>query len=510
MNTLSKKILQQVPAENLSVPTVTVFDLPERVLQFGTGVLLRGLPDHFIDLANKQGIFNGRVLVVKSTATGGTDAFARQDGLYTILEKGVVNGAVQEHSYINAAISRVLSAAEQWPEILAAAANPHLQIIISNTTEVGIVWDEADVMAPMPVSFPGRVLAFLEERYRVMNGAAEAGMVIVPTELIVDNGTKLREIVMALAAKKELSAAFIDWLINENEFCNSLVDCIVPGKLSAAEQAKAEEQLHYRDELMIMSEPYRLWAIETNRQRTRELLSFSTCNNGVVLAADINKFRELKLRLLNATHTLSCGLAHLSGFATVKAAMQDPLFETFISTLVFKEIVPLVTSEVISTEEAILFGQQVLDRFRNPHIEHLWLNITAQYTSKMQMRVVPLVKKHFAANTELPVCMATGFACFLLFMRSDQKEKNQFYGNYDGKTYSIQDDKASLMHQQWQSGDLRLVVQNSLQNTDILGQDLSVYPAFTEAVLKIVELLVAEGPEKTVSSILAKKYWNES
>lgn len=505
MNTLSKKILLQIPTENLSVPPVTLFDLPERVLQFGTGVLLRGLPDHFIDQANKQGIFNGRILVIKSTASGGTDAFAKQDGLYTILEKGVVNGAVQEHTYINAAISRVLSAAEQWPEILAAAANPDLQLIISNTTEVGIVWEEADVTAVVPVSFPGRLLAFLEERYRVMQGAAEAGMVIVPTELIVDNGTKLREIVLALAAKKELPAAFIDWLTHANEFCNSLVDCIVPGKLAAAEQTKAEEQLHYQDELMIMSEPYRLWAIETSRQRTKEILSFSTCNEGVILAADINKFRELKLRLLNATHTLSCGLAHLSGFATVKAAMQDPLFESFISTLVFKEIVPLVTSEVISTEEAVLFGKQVLDRFRNPHIEHLWLNITAQYTSKMQMRVVPLVQKHFAVKQEVPVCMATGFACFLLFMRSDQQEKNQFYGNHDGKTYSIQDDKASLMHQQWQSGDLRLLVQNSLQNTDIFGLDLSVYAAFTETVWEILQLLIAEGPEKTVSSILAKK-----
>lgn len=505
MNTLSKKIWQQLPAENLSVPSVTVFDLPERVLQFGTGVLLRGLPDHFIDQANKQGIFNGRVLVVKSTASGGTDAFARQDGLYTILEKGVVNGKLQEHTYINAAISRVLSASEQWPEILAAADNPDLQLIISNTTEVGIVWEEADVTAVVPVSFPGRLLAFLEERYRVMKGAAEAGMVIVPTELIVDNGTKLREIVLALAAKKQLPSAFIDWLTHANEFCNSLVDCIVPGKLGAAEQAKAEKQLHYRDELMIMSEPYRLWAIETSRQRTREILSFSTCNEGVILAADINKFRELKLRLLNATHTLSCGLAHLSGFTTVKAAMQDPLFESFISTLVFKEIVPLVTSEVISTEEAVLFGKQVLDRFRNPHIEHLWLNITAQYSSKMQMRVVPLVQKHFAVKQEVPVCMATGFACFLLFMRSDQQEKNQFYGKHQGKTYPIQDDKASLMHQQWQSGDLRLVVQNSLQNTDIFGQDLSVYPAFADAVWEILQLLITEGPEKTVSSILAKK-----
>jgi tagaturonate reductase len=505
MNILSKQVLQEIPAENNSVPPVTVFDLPERVLQFGTGVLLRGLPDHFIDLANKQGMFNGRILVVKSTATGGTDAFARQDGLYTILEKGVVNGKIQEHTYINAAISRVLSAAEQWSEILAAAANPDLQIIISNTTEVGIVWDEADVTTTVPVSFPGRLLAFLEERYRVMKGTAEAGMVIVPTELIVDNGTKLREIVLALATKKKLPAAFIDWLSNDNDFCNSLVDCIVPGKLPAADQTKAQEQLGYQDELMIMSEPYRLWAIETSRQRTKEILSFSSCNEGVVLAADINKFRELKLRLLNATHTLSCGLAYLSGFDTVKAAMQNPLFDSFISTLVFREIVPLVTSATITAEEAVQFGKQVLDRFRNPHIEHLWLNITAQYSSKMQMRVVPLVKKHFAGSREVPVCIAIGFAAFLLFMRSKQQSPDRFYGSWHDKEYPIQDDKAVLMFRQWQSGDLRSVVLGSLQYTEIFGEDLSAYPGFIETVLEKLQLLIEDGPEKTVSSILAKK-----
>jgi tagaturonate reductase len=81
---LSRKILAQLDAGMISVPAESLFTLPEKVLQFGTGVLLRGLPDHFIDKANKQGVFNGRIVVVKSTSTGGTDVFAKQDGLYTL------------------------------------------------------------------------------------------------------------------------------------------------------------------------------------------------------------------------------------------------------------------------------------------------------------------------------------------------------------------------------------------------------------------------------------------
>jgi tagaturonate reductase len=58
--------------------------LPDKVLQFGTGVLLRGLCDYFIDKANRRRIFNGRVVVVKSTSGGDANAYDKQDNLYTL------------------------------------------------------------------------------------------------------------------------------------------------------------------------------------------------------------------------------------------------------------------------------------------------------------------------------------------------------------------------------------------------------------------------------------------
>ncbi len=497
---LSKKILAQLDAKKITVPPASLFALPEKVLQFGTGVLLRGLPDHFIDKANKQNLFNGRIVVVKSTSNGGTDSFDKQDGLYTLLERGVVDGVQTERTVINASISRVLSASEEWDAILKCAASPAMQVIISNTTEVGIALVESDAAAEKPVSFPGRVLCFLLERYRVFNGSSESGMVIIPTELIVDNGTKLKQIVVTLAKLKGESGLFLHWLENENDFCNSLVDCIVPGKLPAAEQSAAEKRLGYEDELMIMSEPYRLWAIETKRDKTRNILSFSKCDEGVVLAADINKFRELKLRLLNATHTLSCGLACLSGFATVRDAMRDEAFVTYLSNLMLQEIIPLVAHGNISVEEANHFALQVIDRFKNPYIEHLWSSIAVQYTSKMAMRVAPLIEKHYTRNHEAPELMALGFAAYLLFMRSE-KRTDGYYGKCNGADYRITDDKASLLYSKWQSDQ----VINSLHDTAIFGADLSQYPGFAEAVNRYLILLTRSGAANALRSILAKK-----
>jgi tagaturonate reductase len=396
----------------------TLFALPEKVLQFGTGVLLRGLPDYFIDKANKQGLFNGRIVVVKSTDQGGTDAYAAQDGLYTLLEKGIENGLPVERTTINASISRVVSAKTEWQAVLDCAANPAIQIIISNTTEVGITLLPSDANSLLPESFPGKLLHFLMERYRVFNGSMESGLVVIPTELISDNGIKLKEIVIELAKLKGLDEAFINWVNTANDFCSSLVDCIVPGKLPASEQVQFEQKVGYQDSLAIMSEPYRLWAIETANEKTAAILSFAVADGRVILAPSINKYKEIKLRLLNATHSLCCGVAILSEFLTVRDALNDKTFKDFLSSMLLDEIVPLVADGDITMEEARSFALQVVDRFSNQSIEHLWVNIAVQYTAKMQMRVVPLVDKYVKQHGKAPTLMSFGFAAFLLFMKS--------------------------------------------------------------------------------------------
>jgi tagaturonate reductase len=438
---LNKKTYASIATENVDA----LFVLPEKVLQFGTGVLLRGLPDYFIDKANKQQLFNGRIVVVKSTDQGDTDAYEAQDGLYTILEKGIENGSPIERTTINASISRVVSAKSAWQDVLACAASKDMQVIISNTTEVGIALVESDATSIFPQSFPGKLLHFLMERYRVFEGSHEAGFVIIPTELISDNGIKLKEIVLALANLKGLDAAFINWVNTANDFCSSLVDCIVPGKLPAAEKEPFEQKAGYTDDLAIMSEPYRLWAIETSSEKTAKILSFAGADARVILAPSINKYKEIKLRLLNATHSLCCGVAHLSGFVTVRDALKDNIFRSFISDMLLDEIVPLVADGDISLAEAKTFALQVIDRFSNQSIEHLWLNISVQYTSKMQMRVVPLVEKYMDQNGKAPKLMSFGFAAFLVFMKSKEVASQKYMGTYAGVDYEIKDDKAAEM-----------------------------------------------------------------
>jgi tagaturonate reductase len=161
---------------------------------------------------------------------------------------------------------------------------------------------------------------------------------------------------MELAHLNKFDYAFIDWLENANSFSaiHLLIEC--SGKITAQINKKKQKQTRLKDELMIMSEPYSLWAVESTNKKVQDVLSFATTDNGMVITDDINKFRELKLRLLNGTHTFSCGLAHLAGFETVKEAMSDKTMGLYVYDLMVHEAAACITNGKISQLEALEFA----------------------------------------------------------------------------------------------------------------------------------------------------------
>jgi tagaturonate reductase len=417
---MSLKILNKVIAQK---DTDLIFPSTEKVIQFGTGVLLRGLPDYFIHRANQQKIFNGSVVIIKSTSNGGVQEFTEQDALFTHCVRGVYNGKNIDEHFINTSISRVLAAGSDWDQIIELATSASIEIIISNTTEAGMVLDASDrIDNVVPESFPGKLLALLFERWKHFNGDINKGWVILPTELMPDNGILLKSLVNQLAGILSLPAAFIQWMNEANDFCNTLVDRIVPGMVSDSEIETLENQLGYKDNLLITSEPFALWAIETNKSSTIEKLSFAKTDDSICIAPSIVKFRELKLRLLNGTHTFSCAVALLAGFDTVIEAMRDKDFKTFIQHLTHQELVPCVLSESISKEEAIQFSNKVLERFANPYIEHKWTSIAMNFEEKMKMRNGYLMDAYAVNNTIPAKYMTIGFAAFVVYMeQANQK-----------------------------------------------------------------------------------------
>jgi tagaturonate reductase len=417
--------------------------------------------------------------------------------------RGVEDGHTISEDVVSASISRVLSAKSQWAEVLQVATSPDLKVVLSNTTEVGIVLDEnEDLGATPPRSFPGKLLAVLHARFQAFGGAADKGLVIVPTELIPDNGTKLRSILHELAERAALGSDFMHWLTTANTICNSLVDRIVPGKPAADAHAQLTQELGYEDDLLIMSEVYLLWAIEGD-ERVQDVLSFQQVHPGVIVQPDINLFRELKMRLLNGTHSLSCGLAFLSGVSTVREAMENDCLATYVRNLMLADLLPGIPYPV-DEKVGQRFGMQVLDRFRNPAVEHRWLAITLNYSAKLRMRVVPDLLHYYERFKAVPQYVALGYAAYLLFEHGTRQEGDKWYGEAHGQEYLIQDEQAGYFADLWQRLPAAEVVQVALGNQNLWGTDLTALPGFADSVTRFLTQLQLEGAAATLAAVLNK------
>ncbi len=477
------------------VPEASHLVLPEKVIQFGTGVLLRGLPDFFIDKANKAGVFNGRVVMVKSTSSGNDGSmFAAQDMLYTQCVRGVMEGVETNENWINASISRLLSAKDQWDEVLACAENPDIRVIISNTTEAGLQLspDDNPHDAP-PRSFPAKLLAVLHHRFTHTKGNRQSGFVILPTELVSGNGGVLKGMVMHLANTfYGDQPAFLEWLAKSNVICNTLVDRIVPGTLPAAEHKEMEAVLGYSDDLMIMSEAYSLWAIERQDEAIDALLSFASVNPEVVLCKDIHRYKELKLRLLNGTHTMVCAIAIHSGFVTVKEAMADVGFNQFIKAITANEIARSVADEKISYEDALVFADSVLDRFSNPFLDHKWLSIAFQYSEKMKMRNIPVLNRYREAYGTVPERLAFGFAAFLLLFKGIYS--NGIHTNTIGNRPPSFDEKnLGYFSEVFAVNETTVALEKIMTNADLWGSEFCTWSDFHNRVLQYAVMIQESG-----------------
>ena len=467
--------------------------LPEKVLQFGTGRFLRAFADFFIDTANQKEEFNGQIVMVASTNSGRAELLNAQKGCYALWTRGHSGGQTIDQLDTVRAVSRVLAANSQWPHVLELARSPDLEVVISNTTEIGLTLQEDDRLEK-PVSFPARLTALLHARAIHFDYSSDAGLVILPCELVHNNGDCLRELVFIQARLWSLGDQFMTWLQEANTFCNTLVDRIVPGLPGDSELVLAYAKLGLRDPLITVAEPYRLWAIEGD-ESLAERLGFAG-DPGVIVTRDIAPYRMRKIRLLNGGHTLTVPVGLLTGCVTVLDNMRHPLVSSFIEHLLREEIGPVLDVDPATVGPYI---DEVLERWRNPFMYHRLLDITLHSTSKMRHRVVPTLQDYYGqrGRQQAPRRIALGFAAWLRFMRGIKKEDDVVYGSMHQRSYAICDVQAARFLDWWPRDAVEVdrFVHEVLSSYDLWNADLTELPGFAGAVGASLTTLLEEGPE---------------
>ena len=473
-------------------------ELPERVLQFGTGMLLRALCVVSVDAANRAGAFNGRIVVVQSTAQGSARAMNAQDGLFTLVERGLRDGSPIERTHVIGAVSRALVADTEWPAVRAAVAQPELQVIVSNVTEAGF---------RLEGGFPAKLADVLHTRFeRLPDGPP---LYVIPTELVPDNGPRLAAMIDHLAA--HCGDRFRAWLSTHVHFCSSLVDRITTGSPPPDARAALEAQLGYSDELLTVTEPYALWAVEGEPAALRAAFPIDASPpDAVVFASDIGLYRERKLRLLNGAHTALAPLALLAGVATVREAAEHPRLGALLERVLFQELVP---GTDMASAPAREFAAGVMERFRNPWLRHEWRVIATNQTMKMRVRVAPAIARFVQTERRVPEGLALACAAHLRYLRPVSEGAPQgsaAHGRWRGTTYPIVDADLPLVARHWLAVDpdrasgplpcdtLERLTAHALGDEALWGSSLARLPGFLEATTRALARLEHEGVEATL------------
>jgi len=459
---------------------------PVNILQIGDGNFLRAFIDWMVDVCNEQGVFRGGVAIAQSLPRGLADKLNAQDGLFTVLLRGIEDGRHILSRRVVSCVQIALDPYRQWEAMRSLAADRTLRFVVSNTTEAGIVdVDEPFDPETCPASFPAKIAALLYTRYQVLGRDTAPGLVFLPCELIEANGATLKHIVKLHAKRWNLDPGFVAWIDQSNHFLDTLVDRIVPG-YPAGEADALCDAWGYDDQLIVAAEPFHLLVIQGPRMLAAELPLHQAGLN-VVWTDDLHPYRTRKVRILNGAHTATALAAFCAGLDTVQQMTEDPVVSAYLNHVMFQEIVPFVP---LPEAERQSYARTTMERFGNPFIRHELISIALNSVAKWKVRVLPTVKDHVAAHGRAPAGLAFSLAALLWFYRG-RLEGGSYTGQREAGAYPIRDDAETIatLAAAWHDGDPERV----LADAGLWGEDLTGLPDLRQLVGRDLQAIANYG-----------------
>lgn len=477
---------------------------PVKVVQFGEGNFLRAFVDYQIDLANEKGLFNGSVIIVKPITTGSIDNFKKQNCQYTLQLRGRVNGEPYKETRVITCVKDIVSPFENYEDYINTSHIETLRFIVSNTTEAGIVFHPEDKFEEkLNITYPAKLTQYLYDRFNFFKGDAQKGLVILPVELIDDNGIELHTDVLKYIDLWKLPDAFRDWVETSCIFTSTLVDRIVTGWVrDEAERNAIYQQLGYQDNLLDTAEPFALWVIETpkgkdiSKEWPMDKAFESKTGMNVIFTVNQRPYKQRKVRILNGAHTSFVLASFLKGNDYVNQSMNDPIIKKFMLDTIYNEVISTLDLPRKDLED---FAASVIDRFNNPFIKHALLSISLNSVAKWRARCLPSLTGYFKKTNTLPAHLTFSIAALMAFYSGDNLHDGQLDGYRGNEVYPIKDDQEVLeFFQNNGKKDTRNFVKAYLGRKDFHGSDLNEIPCLCDAVSEYLDAIRSNGMENTL------------
>lgn len=447
-----------------------------KIMQFGEGNFLRTFVDVYFDTLNKSGQGEYAVNIIKPIAFGSLERFKNQNNKYHIVLRGMENGKSVENVYNVDSLEQVIDPFTEYEKYIALAKDEELKIIVSNTTEAGICFNENDKIEGFNgITYPAKLTKFLFERFN----AGLNGVYLLPVELIDNNADELKKCVEKYIELWNLPKEFKTWNEENNFYCNTLVDRIVSGYPRDEEtKAHLEELIGEKDELVSVGEPFGLWAVE-KKGDIAKYIKEGVHNIEVVLTENIGYYKKRKVRVLNGSHTNLVPAALMLGAVTVYDCMVDNKLFAFVENTLKNEIIPFVSSDVSATT---VFADSVKERFMNPFLNHQLVSISLNSISKWRARVLPSFKDYYAEHGKIAPNLTIGFSYLMALYSSIENQNDKFTVQVPNRTIELKDDLPYLNY--FANGGS---VAEFMANSDIWGEDLTAYNGFADEVINNIE-----------------------
>ena len=487
MTRLSRAALTDLPADVAPPPAGAP---AAGIVHLGLGAFHRAHQAVFTEDAMAADGGDWGIVGVSLRSPATRDALAPQDGLYSVLER---DGAADRLRVVGCVVESLV-APEAPSTVLSRLADPATRIVTLTVTEKGYCHDPAtgalrrddpgirhDLAHPgEPQTALGMVTSALDLRRR----AGTAPFTVLCCDNLPANGRTVAGLLQAFAVA--LDPALGDWVAEQVACPCTMVDRIVPATTDA-DRASVARRLGAEDAWPVVTEPFKQWVIEDRFPTGRP--AWETV--GAELVADVAPFEEMKLRLLNGSHSTLAYLGYLAGHETVAGAMADPPFARLVGDLMRQESAP--TLHMPPGVDVTGYIKALEDRFTNPGLQHRTWQIAMDGSQKLPQRLLGTVRDRLVAGQPISR-LALGVAAWMRYVMGRDEA---------GNPIDVRDPLADRLRglTDAASPDPAAIVRALLSVEAVFGRDLPASETFVGAVTQSLGEMLRNGASKTVERI---------
>ncbi|MEV6373517.1 mannitol dehydrogenase family protein [Micromonospora musae] len=409
------------------------------------------------------------------------DQLTPQDGLYTVLERGP--GA--EPVRVVGSVREVLHGAGDPAAVVDRIADPAVRLVTLTVTEKGYRRDrtgrldrsDPEVVADLAGRPPRTVVGQLVRGLQRRSAGAAGPVTVLSCDNLVGNGEVLRGLVHDFldALPDPEAGPVADWIAASVRFPSCMVDRIVPATTDD-DRATVRTVLGLDDQGVVVAEPFRQWVIEDDFAADRPAWDRA----GAVFTDDVAAWESVKLRMLNATHSLLAYLGALRGHDTIAAALADDELAATAEALMVEDVTP--TLRAPDDLDLAGYRKQVLQRFANPALRHRTVQVAMDGSQKLPVRLLGTVRDRLAVGA-IPRQAALAVAAWMAYVAKGR--------DAHGRALPLDDPLADRLRVAAAAGagDPKRLVGSLLQVEEIFGTDLPEHDGFRDVLIDQVARL---------------------